>query len=241
MEETNVSAPGGLAHRLASDPSSRKRFLKMAGGVGTAGALGLFLAACGGSAEKQADNHIPPADDLGIVNYALLLEFLEVGFYEDVLASGLFAQSPLLKTIKLIHSNEQEHVDALASTVEQLGGTPVKDPKADFGEVINKGDKAVLALASTIENLGAAAYLAQAPKIQAPDILALALSIHSVEGRHAAALNSAAGLPFEVRGEPLQGSIPNGPFARPLDRDAVIKLLDPYLPKVANEVKEAPQ
>ena len=32
---------------LASDPSSRRRFLKMVGGTGAAGALTIFLAACG--------------------------------------------------------------------------------------------------------------------------------------------------------------------------------------------------
>lgn len=241
MEETQVSTPGGIVQELVADPSSRKRFLKMTG-AGAAGALALFVSACGGTTEpNRAGNPIPRADDLGIVNYALLLEFLEVRFYEEVVASGLFDGDPFLKTIELIHSNEQEHVDALAATVEQLGGTPVKQPDADFADVIGKGRKAVLRAAATIENLGAAAYLGQAPRIQAPDILALALSIHTVEARHAAAVNKVAGNPFAVDGKPLTGSIPNGSFAEPMEREAVVKALEPYLPKVASEVKEAPQ
>ena len=42
------------------DPSSRKRFLRMVGGAGAAGALGVLLAACGGdkkdtTTSSQAD------------------------------------------------------------------------------------------------------------------------------------------------------------------------------------------
>ena len=51
----------------------------------------------------------------------------------------------------------------------------------------------MLELAGTVENLGAAAYLGQAANIKSPAVLAAALSIHSVEGRHASALNTLLG------------------------------------------------
>ena len=47
----------------------------------------------------------------------------------------------------------------------------------------------MLETAAAVENLGAAAYLGQARRIQTKEILAAALSIHTVEARHAAALN----------------------------------------------------
>ncbi len=37
----------GALEELQRDESSRKRFLKMVGGAGAAGALGIFIAACG--------------------------------------------------------------------------------------------------------------------------------------------------------------------------------------------------
>jgi hypothetical protein len=43
----------------------------------------------------------------------------------------------------------------------------------------------VLETAVAVENLGAAAYLDQAHRIQSKEILAAALPIHSVEARHA--------------------------------------------------------
>jgi hypothetical protein len=46
-----------------------------------------------------------------------------------------------------------------------------------------------LALGQVFENTGVAAYAGAAPFIQSPDLLSAALSIHSVEARHAAILN----------------------------------------------------
>lgn len=236
MQDTEVKMDGG-----ATGPSSRRRVLTLAGGAAAAGAVAAFLAACGdeGAAEKKVPN-IPTADDLSIANYALLLEHLEAGFYAAVVSSGVIADSALAKTVKEIYANEREHVDALAATVEQLGGTPVAAPDADFGKVIDGGQEEVLKVAAEIENLGAAAYLGQAARIQAPDILALALSIHTVEARHAAAINHAAGNGFET-GDKLVGSIPDGDLAKPMDMGAVENALEPYLPDVAAEAKEQKQ
>jgi rubrerythrin len=237
MQDTEVKMDGGATGR-----SSRRRVLTLAGGTAAAGAVASFLAACGseeGSAEKKVSD-IPTADDLSIANYALLLEHLEAGFYSAVVSSGVIADAALAKTVKEIYANEREHVDALAATVEQLGGTPVEAPDADFKEVIDGGQEEVLRVAAEIENLGAAAYLGQAARIQAPDILALALSIHTVEARHAAAINQAAGNAFET-GDKLIGSIPDGDLAKPMDMGAVEDALEPYLPDVAAEAKEQKQ
>ena len=100
--------------------------------------------------------------DLGIVNYALTLEYLETAFYADVAKSGLFKGDDLA-LIKQIGATEQQHVDALTATAKKLGGPPAKAPKAEFPL---KDPKSVLKLAATVENLGAAAYLGQAGAIR---------------------------------------------------------------------------
>jgi hypothetical protein len=214
--------PRSAARRLARDPVSRRRFLAMTGGVGAAGAL---LTACGGDDSTTAAGTAASPDmtamesqfgagDLGIVNYALTLEYLEAAFYGDVAKSGLF-KGEQLALIESIGKNEEAHVAALSATAKKLG-TPAKAPKATFPL---DDAKSVLDLAATVENLGAAAYLGQAGNIEDPTILAAALSIHSVEGRHAALLNILTG----------KQPTPDGAFAQPADMQTVLDEVQPFL------------
>jgi rubrerythrin len=200
---------------------SRRRFFAVSGGSGAAAA---FLAACGGDDETSSTATSSTTEeaasqfgegDLGIVNYALTLEYLETAFYNDVAKSGLFKGDDLA-LIKFIADTEQQHVDALTATAKQLGGKPAAAPKTEFPL---DDAMSVLKLAATVENLGAAAYLGQAANIESPDILAAALSIHSVEGRHAAVLNT-------LTGEP---PTPDGAFAQGADMQTVLEAVQPFL------------
>jgi rubrerythrin len=213
-------------NELARDDSSRKRFLKMMGGAGAAGAFAVFIAACGGDdesgaaakAKKKGSGSGGADHDLEIVQYALTLEHLETDFYAAVIASGVVKDKKLGEVAKMIHANEQDHVDALTATVKQLGGKP-KKPKTNFDAVIEGGQKKVLETAATVENLGAAAYLGQAGRIRSKEVLAAALSIHTVEGRHAAALNSVVGKTI----------VPDGAFAKPASMAEVLPQVKPFL------------
>ena len=113
------------------------------------------------------------------------------GLLQAGLDSGEVKNKQVAEVAKEISENEQEHVQALKATVEQLGGKPAAKPKTKFDDVLAGGEKKILETAASVENLGAAAYLGQAGNIQSKEILAAALSIHSVEGRHAAVLNQA--------------------------------------------------
>ncbi len=213
----------GAISRVARDPVSRRRFFALTGGTAAAGTL---LVACGDDDETTtAASTTTTTDeefvaqfgegDLGIVNYALTLEYLEAAFYDDVVKSGLFKGDDQA-LIEAIGQNEQEHVAALTATAKQLGGKPAKAPKAEFPL---DDATSVLELAATVENLGAAAYLGQAAAIENPDVLAAALSIHSVEGRHAAALNA-------LVGEPVT---PDGAFAQGADSKTVLDEVQPFI------------
>ena len=216
---------GGALEELTRDVSSRKRFLRMVGGAGAAGALTMFVAACGdddedgdsasASAEKDAK---PGSVDLEIVNYALTLEYLEAEFYDQVVKSGVVSDKAIAEAAKRIGENEQEHVDALIATAKKLG-TPAEKPMTDFRAVLDGGEKKVLRTAAEVENLGAAAYLGQAGRIQSKEILAAALAIHSVEARHAAALNRIVG----------RSIVPDGAFAKPASMDEVLPQIKPFL------------
>jgi rubrerythrin len=207
-----------------ADPVSRRRFLAV-GGSSTA--VAAFLAACGDDSGTTTTTDTSMGSggagetaefgkgDIGILNYALTLEYLETAFYADVVKSGLFKGADL-KTIEKFGQEEAEHVEALTAAVKQLGGKPAAEPKTEFPL---ENAKSVLELAGTVENLGAAAYLGQAPNIQSPEVLASALAIHSVEGRHAAALNTLLG----------ESITPDGAFAKPADVKTVLKSVEPFL------------
>jgi Ferritin-like domain len=202
-------------------PQSRRRFLAVGGG--SAG-LAAFLAACGSDSSSttttmsgggKSETAEFGKGDVGILNYALTLEYLETAFYKDVIASGLFKGSDLA-TIRKFGQEEGEHVQALTGAVKSLGGKPAPEPKTEFPL---KSAKSVLELAATVENLGAAAYLGQAANIESPEVLASALAIHSVEGRHAAALNTLLG----------ESVTPDGAFAVPADVPTVLKSVEPFI------------
>ncbi len=83
-------------------------------------------------------------------------------------------------------------------TLSSLGASPAAPPKTSFQ--LSGGATAILGLAANIEALGAAAYLGQLDRIQSKQVLATFASIHTVEGRHAAALNAAAGANISPEG-----------------------------------------
>jgi rubrerythrin len=212
---------------LAEDPTSRKRFLRQAGGGGVAASLALFIAACGGDDSSSSSKPKSTATamaasgteqfgkgDLGIANYALTLEYLETQFYNDAAESGML-KGKVLDLAKGFGAEEQEHVDALLALIKKAGGKPAAKPMAKFPL---ESEKAILELAATVENLGAAAYLGQAGNIQDKEILAAALAIHSVEGRHAAVLNLATNT------KPAPGA-----FAKPATAAEVLKSVKPFL------------
>jgi len=226
VTEREADAPRDSAmHELARDDSSRKRFLKMMGGTSAAAAFTIFLAACGENEKKKSSGEPKQSSgggsmkgDLEIVQYALTLEHLETDFYDAVIKSGVIKDKALAEVATAIRDNEQEHVDALTKTVEQLGGKPMK-PETTFDAVIKGGAQKVLETAATVENLGAAAYLGQAGRIKSKEVLAAALSIHTVEARHAAALNKVVGKTI----------VPDGAFAKPASMEEVLPLVKPFL------------
>jgi hypothetical protein len=233
MTEPNGPESPGIVEQLARDDVERKRFLKMAGKtIGSATAatgLAAFIAACGGSSSSSRSSSAASSattssassttaaaatGDLAIVNYALTLEYLEDQFYAKVAASGLFSGSTLA-TLKIFGQEEAEHVAALRTVAMKLG-TPAPKPKGKFP--LTTASK-VASLAATVENLGAAAYLGQAPNIQSPEILAAALSIHTVEARHAATLNTLT----------KQSPTPNGAFGKPMTMSQVLAVVKPFI------------
>ena len=134
------------------------------------------------------------AGDIEILNFALTLEYLEEDFYKK--SMNLSLDSELMDIAKEFGSNEGEHVEALAGTITDLGGTPVKKPTFMFPL---KDQASFLKLAQTLEDTGVGAYNGAGPMIESKEVLGAAGSIVQVEARHAAAIrlkNSAEPAPM---------------------------------------------
>ncbi|WP_123536892.1 ferritin-like domain-containing protein [Halosimplex salinum] len=199
--------------------SSRRGFLArsaLAGGalLALGGGTGAALAQEGDDDDDgmTADEMTAAFDDvdgtdIDVLNYALTLEHLEDAFYQegmDMFDESDFVDAESLSSyseeyrrevyayVQSIGEHEAAHVDVLTQAVELLGGEPEQAATYDFG--VESVDD-FLALGAVLENTGVAAYAGAAPFVESPDLLGAALSIHSVEARHAAVLN-------EVTGEP---------------------------------------
>jgi len=148
-------------------------------------------------------------DVVGVLNYALTLEYLERNFYQmGLAASGLIPAGAARTAIETIYNHEAAHVTFLTSAIRASGGTPVADVagggnlRFDFsagGSAAMNGPFATvfsdynlfLAVAQTFEDTGVRAYKGQAGAlITNNEVLTAALQIHSVEARHAAHIRS---------------------------------------------------
>jgi len=152
--------------------------------------------------------------DVGILNFALTLEYLESAFYDEA-KSRAKASGELKSLISLLADDEQQHVDALTATIKKLGGKPVAKPKFDFSYSNTAG---FLKLAQTFEDTGVSAYNGAGPEIKSKEVLGAAGSIVQVEARHAAAIR------LQNNEEPS----PNA-FDPALDEAQVLKAVEPFL------------
>ena len=178
----------------------RRRFLKYAGIVGVGGSLALVGVACGSDEPSDTSSPGPSGSatpeeesaDLGILNYALTLEYLEADFYKQGLAGNLLSGRER-ELIEPIAQHEQAHVDALKATVEKVGGEPAALPTFQYPAGTFTDKASFLKTASTFEELGVNAYHGQVTKISSAEILGAAASIAGVESRHAAILATLTG------------------------------------------------
>ncbi|WP_127132810.1 ferritin-like domain-containing protein [Pseudoflavitalea rhizosphaerae] len=141
------------------------------------------------------------ASVVGVLQYALTLEYLEAEFYTSGVATAPIPAGPPLAAITTIRDHENAHVTLLKSVITQLGATPVAKPTFDFsaGNGSNNGPfkdvftnyALFLAVAQTFEDTGVRAYKGQAGELmENNDVLTAALQIHSAEARHAAHIRS---------------------------------------------------
>jgi rubrerythrin len=175
---------------------SRRVFL----GTMTQGAMlsGAAVALLGGREAMAAQAKGGP-EDAAILNVALSLEHEAIAAYQIGAESGLLSKAALDVAVTF-QSQHKTHRDALASTIEKLGGTPVGAmPVADYAKSAKlnvasiKSAADVLRLAQRLELAAANAYLGVIPAFGDRELAKIAGRLAADETMHYTALTQALG------------------------------------------------
>src|ERR1700748_2265038 len=143
---------------------TRLDFLKKAGLAGGAvvGGGALMSALTPASALAAKGKGRPPAKfgkgDIGILNYALTLEYLEAAFYNEATKNKVAMSAQQSAFLKATTADENAHVAFLKKA---LGSKAVAAPKVDFGDATSNGKW--LPTSMVLENTGVQAHRGQAP------------------------------------------------------------------------------
>jgi len=169
-----IDVDGAIAEASHQRQLALSRRGLLAAAAAGAGALVL------GRSEARAASGLS-ANDVGILNYALVLEYLQASFYTEAERSGALS-GKTAQAATVVGATERAHVKAFQKL---LGTEAVKRPLFNF-QGVTEAQQAFLKTAVAFEDLAVAAYKGQAPKLRSSAVLAAAVGIHSVEARHAA-------------------------------------------------------
>ena len=159
---------------------SRRRFF---GYLGASSALIATASSC-----SKGHDHIPASffgsGDVGILNYAYLLEQLEAAFYIKVMDEPYGKMTYYENTyLTDIRDHEVAHREFFKAAI---GSSAIPSLTFNFSSIDFRSRESVLGAAKSFEDLGVSAYNGAGPYISSPDYLTLAGKIVSVEARHAA-------------------------------------------------------
>jgi rubrerythrin len=180
--------------RLVTGVTTDRRALLR--GVGTIGLSAAAIAVLGGC-ESMAASNSASAADVDILNVALGLEHEAINAYQLGAESGLLDDG-VVKVAVMFQSHHKAHRDALAATIEKLGGAPVAEKSMNdyatalnAGSLKNQGD--VLHLAARLEKGAANAYLGVIPSFNDKGLAQVAGRLAADETMHWTTLASALG------------------------------------------------
>jgi rubrerythrin len=164
--------------------ASRRDVLRRAAVAGAMVVGGGALARSGAAGALASPSR---AQDRSILNFALLLEYVQAAFYSQAV-DGNRLRGELREFAETVAGHEHAHVRFLRKA---LGSGARREPTYHFGTATRDERKFVEA-AVELENLGVAAYNGQVANLT-KKTLAAAAEIVSVEGRHAAWISDLGG------------------------------------------------
>jgi hypothetical protein len=125
-----------------------------------------------------------------------------------------FTDSHLAALAKVIAGHEAAHVAYLKKA---LGSKAIKKPKFDFGDAVTS-QTTFTATSQALENTGVGAYFGQAFNISKAADLQAAVSVMTVEARHAGAIGY-------YNDQTAADISPNGAFDKPLTAEKVLAVV----------------
>jgi rubrerythrin len=132
-------------------------------------------------------------NDVTILNSALAAEQQAIAAYQLGADSGLL-EKPVRDLAIQFQGHHKQHADALAKTVQKLGGKPAVTPATySFPKDKLKSQKDVLAFAAGLEKGAVSAYLGAVPILTDRELAKVAASILGDEAMHWAVLRHALG------------------------------------------------
>lgn len=209
--------------------NDRRTFLKIGGAGLAALALGTTANAATSftnPASRQTTQTIDlGSGDVGVLNYAYLLEQLEAQFYAQVVANSYFAGASAEERQILtdLRDHESIHRQFFRATLTAVAPSAIiPDITFNFSRVDFGSRDSVLSTSQVFEDTGVSAYNGAGQILVNPDYLTLAGKIVSVEARHAAAIR-------DLR-IPRNGYFADSGTDFALDPLAVLTLASPFLP-----------
>ena len=211
-----------MADTLGTEGDTRLEFFKkagIAGGtvMGGGAVLGALVpgAALAGKGGKGGKLDAPPKSfgkgDIGILNYALTLEYLEAAFYNEAKKKIKPKDKATADFLAAVVKDENAHVKILKGI---LGKKAVSSPKFDFGDTTGDEDLFV-ATSFALENTGVSAYSGQVNNVKDSAVLAGAVSIATIEARHSGLIGQI------LKGK--KGIAPDGPTDTAVGAKATLK------------------
>ena len=207
---------------LTKTASSRRDMFGSLGSLGKRAALAAVpfgLAATTRKAKAATTTSAAMANPVSALQLALLLEYIEADFYMKALDSGVLSGYPKAEAIYMqISKHETAHVNLLKGALADAAFDAPEfdftaggnfDPFGDDGTNDAVAYQQLLILGQAFEDAGVRAYKGQALNIQGnPDLLTVALQIHSVEARHASEIRRLRGMKGWITGSERGMGVP---------------------------------
>jgi len=163
----------------------RRRFLR---GAGIATLSATAVALLGGREALAQSMKGDASKDVSILNVALGLEHEAIAAYQIGAESKLLKQ-PVLGVAVMFQSHHKEHRDALAATINKMGGRPVAAKgMQEYADALNvktiKSANDILVLAARLEKGAANAYLGVIPAFSNGELAKVSARLAADETMH---------------------------------------------------------